>query len=146
MWHKHSIRKLQMEFQTFDVSICNGNEKHPIWTLTFYTDFSRSSSFMFPLLLLTKEVQNTVCNSLLPIVTTSWPNLNKIGWPELHQILIFWQKTCQFYYVKHFWNIACAILKEVLQVKHLMMFMLFIIRLLSFIIPKITEVRHLKPS
>ena len=39
-------------FQTSDVSICNGNKKNPIGTSTFYTDFLRSSSSMFPLLLL----------------------------------------------------------------------------------------------
>ena len=33
------ITELKMEFQTFNVSICNGNKKYPIGTLTFYTDF-----------------------------------------------------------------------------------------------------------
>ena len=32
--------ELQMEFQTSDVSICNGNKKYPIGASTFYTDFS----------------------------------------------------------------------------------------------------------
>ena len=31
------IKELQMTFQTSDVSICNGNMKYPIETLTFPT-------------------------------------------------------------------------------------------------------------
>ena len=37
------------------------------------------STFMFPLLLLTVETQNAICNSLLAIFITSWQSLKKIG-------------------------------------------------------------------
>ena len=53
----------------------------------------RSRFFIFPLLLLTVEVQNTICNSLLTIVTTSLQNLNKIGWCQLHKICIYLTKN-----------------------------------------------------
>ena len=33
------ITDLQFEFRTFDISICNGNNKQPIGTSTFYTEF-----------------------------------------------------------------------------------------------------------
>ena len=67
-----------MEFQTFDVSICNANKKDPIETSTFLHGFCVQGYFMFSLLLLTVDVQNTICNSLLTIVTTSWQNLNTL--------------------------------------------------------------------
>ena len=46
------------------------------------TRIMRSSSFMFPLPLLTVSVQNIIHNSLLTILTTSWQSLEKIGWSE----------------------------------------------------------------
>ena len=53
----------------------------------------RSSSFMFPLLLITVEVKNTICNSLITMFTTSWRNLIKIGWSELYKMLSFFTKS-----------------------------------------------------
>ena len=46
--------ELQTEFQTFEVSICNGNKKLSIGSSTFSPMFA-SKLIMFPLLLLTKE-------------------------------------------------------------------------------------------
>ena len=34
-----NTKELQMTFQTFDVSICNGNMKYPVGTSTFRTKF-----------------------------------------------------------------------------------------------------------
>ena len=48
---------------------------------------------MFPLLLITVEVKNTICNSLITMFTTSWRNLIKIGWSELYKILSFLTKS-----------------------------------------------------
>ena len=62
-----------------DFSICNGKMKNHIGTSTFYTKFLRSSSSLFLLTLLTVDVQNTICNSLITIPKASWRNLNKIG-------------------------------------------------------------------
>ena len=71
----------------------------------------RSSSFMFPLLLITVEVKNTVCNSFITMFTTGWGNLIKIGWSELYKILSFFTKSRFTCYP--FWYIVSAILKEV---------------------------------
>ena len=92
-----------MEFQTFDVCICNGNKKCPMGTSKFYTDFLGilAISCFHCIAIAKKEVQTTICNSLLTIVTTSWQNGNKIGLPKLHEILIFFDKK-PFYYVNHF--------------------------------------------
>ena len=72
----------------------------------------RSSSFMFLLLLLTVEVQNTICISLITMFTTIWWNLNKIGCWKVGKILGLWEKNA-VYYVNQFWNIIGAILKGV---------------------------------
>ena len=86
------IKELQMTFQTSDVSICNGNEI-PYRNINFSHLILRSSSFMFPLLLITVEVKNTICNSLITMLTTSWRNLIKIGWSEPYKILSFFTKN-----------------------------------------------------
>ena len=51
----------------------------PYRNINFSHLILRSSSFMFPLLLITVEVKNTICNSLITMFTTSWRNLIKIG-------------------------------------------------------------------
>ena len=91
-------KELQMTFQTVDVSICNSNMKYPIEASTFSHLILRSSSFMFPLLLITVEVKNTICNSLITMFTTSWRNLIKIGWSELYKIWAFFTKSCSTCY------------------------------------------------
>ena len=60
------IKELLMIFHTSDISICNSNIKDPIGTSTFYT--IRSSSSMFPLLLLlpTLEVYECYLQTFLP--------------------------------------------------------------------------------
>ena len=73
------IKELQMTFQTSDVNICNGNIKLPYRNINFSHLILRSSSFMFPLLLITVEVKNTIYNSLITMFTTSWRNLIEIG-------------------------------------------------------------------
>ena len=60
------------------------------------------------------------------------PNYTKFG--------AFRQKVV--YHVNHFWNVVGAILKEFLKVKQLKNAKLWIKRLSSFIIPKITVVWH----
>ena len=137
--------ELQMEFQTSDVNICNGNKKYPIGTSTFYKDFLCWSSFIFTLLLLTVYVQSIICNSLLTMFTTAWQNLNKIGWSQLHKIWIFFDKK-PAYFVNHFWYFVSAGLIEVLCVKQVMMLLVFIIELPSFSISKLSVVWHFKPS
>ena len=51
----------------------------PYRNINFSHLILRSSSFMFPLLLITVEVKNTICNSLITMFMTSWRNLIKIG-------------------------------------------------------------------
>ena len=103
MWHKYLLRNYK---QTSNVSIGNGNIKYPIGSWTVY-----SISSMFPLLLLTLEVKNTICNSLINICTMSWCNLNKIWWSKLHKIWSILTKSC--FACQPFWHIVGAILKEV---------------------------------
>ena len=58
-----------MEFQTFDVSICNGNKntllEHQLLHGFCVQDLSCFFFFFFSLLFLTVEDQNTNCKSLL---------------------------------------------------------------------------------
>ena len=65
----------------------------PYRNINFSHLILRSSSFVFPLLLITVEVKNTICNSLITMFTTSWRNLIKIGWSELYKILSFFTKS-----------------------------------------------------
>ena len=51
----------------------------PCRNINFSHLILRSSSFMFPLLLITVEVKNTIFNSLITMFTTSWRNWIKIG-------------------------------------------------------------------
>ena len=88
-----------------------GQYEIPYQNINFSHLILRSSSFMFPLLLITVEVKNKICNSLVIMFTSSWRNLIKIKLSELYKILSFFTKsrfTCQT-----FWHIVSAILKEV---------------------------------
>ena len=98
---------------------------------------------MFPLLLVTVEGKNTICNSLITMFTTSWRNLIKIGWSELYKILSFFTKTVS--HVKHPDISLAPFWKRFLQVKQFHDAKVFNTRLPSFVIPKITVVWHMKP-
>ena len=75
---------------------------------------------MFPLLLITEEVKNTTCNSLITMFTTSWRNLIKIGWSELYKILSFFiQKAVS--HVNHSDISLAPFWKRFLQVNNFMM-------------------------
>ena len=118
--------------------------------INFLHAILRSSSFEFPLLILTVysiKVQNTIYKLFpLTIFTTSWHDLNEIGWSKLHRILIYLTET-YIYYVNLFWIIVSKILKYVSACKtNNDALRVFVIRLPPFIIPKITVVWHLKPS
>ena len=100
---------------------------------------------MFPLLLITVEVKNTICNSLITMFTTSWRNLIKIGWSELYKILSFFfffflQKAVS--HVNHSDISLAPFWKRFLQVKQFHDAKGFNTRLPSFVIPKITVVWH----
>ena len=73
------IKELQMTFQTSDVSICQRQYQIPYRNINFSHLILRSSSFIIPLLLITVEVKNTNCYSLITMFTTSWRNLIEIG-------------------------------------------------------------------
>ena len=92
LWHKHLIRTYKWHFRlpmsAFATAIWNTLSKHELFTLNF------AFNFMFPLLLITVEVKNTICNYLITMFTTSWRNLIKIGWSELYKILSFFTKSC----------------------------------------------------
>ena len=75
---------------------------------------------MFLLLLITVEVKNTMCNSLITMFTTSWRNLIKIGWSELYKILSFLQKAISN--VKHSDISLAPFWKSFLQVKQFIWF------------------------
>ena len=139
--NKCLLRNYKCNFRLPMSSIATVTRNNP---LQLFTRIFHSISFSFPLLLLPVKVQNNICNSLLTILTTSLQNLNKIGRSELNKIWIYLTKPV--YYAKQFWNIVSAILKEVLHVKQFMMLRVFIIRVPSFILPKITVVWHLKAS
>ena len=65
---------------------------------------------MFPLLLITVEVKNTIYDSLITMFTTSCRNLIKIGLSKLYKTSEFFlQKAVS--HVKH--SFVSAILKEV---------------------------------
>ena len=79
LWHKHAlIKELQMTYQTYRQHLQQQYEI-PYRNINFSHLILRSSSFLFPLLLITVEVKNTICNSLITMFTTSWRNLIKIG-------------------------------------------------------------------
>ena len=86
LWHKHLLRNYkwcQHLQRQYEIPNRNINFSHLILC---------SSSFMFPLLLITVEVKNTICNSLITMFITSCRNLIKIGWSELYKILSFFYK------------------------------------------------------
>ena len=95
---------------------------------------------MFPLILITVEVKNTICNSLITMFTTSWRNLIKIGWSELELY-----KMLSFFYKKPFHMLTITsdislapFWKRFLQVKQFHDAKWFNTRFPSFVIPKIT--------
>ena len=104
----------------------------PYWNINFLHGFMRTSSFVF---ILINIIIFVILYYFLLQAGKIWKK--KIGWSELHKILIFFEKKLVYYNI-HFWNIASVILEEVVNVKQLMMLRKFIIRLLSFIMSKIT--------
>ena len=130
------IKELQMIFQTSNVSICNGNMKYPIETSVFHT-ILRSSSFMFPLLLITVEVKNTIYNSLKNYV---YHKLAKFDQNQMIRNIqnfeLFYEKP--FSHVKHSDMSLAPFWKRFLQVKQFHDAKVFNTRLPSFVIPKIT--------
>ena len=142
------IKELQMTFQTSDVSICNGNMKYPIYrNINFSHLMLRSSSFMFPLLLITVEVKNTICNSLITIYV--YHKLAKFdqNWMirTIHNFEVFFlQKAVS--HVNHSDISLAPFWKRFLQVKQFHDNNGFKTRLSSFVIPKITVVWHIKPE
>ena len=108
-----------MIFHTSDFSICNGNIKDLIGTPTFYT---KSYDQALP--------TRCCCQN---IFTTSWWNLNKIGWPELHNIWSLLDVS-----LAPFWKKS----PKVKQFNDEKMYK----QISSFIIPKITVVWHMWPG
>ena len=119
IWHtlsKHQLFTLNFAFKLFHVSIAIDN--------------CRS--------------QNTICNSVITMFTTSWQNLIKIGWSEQFKILSFLQKAVS--HVKHSDISLAPFWRRFLQMKQFHDAKVFNTRLQSFVIPKITEVWHMKPE
>ena len=89
LWHKHLLRNYKWDFRLPMSAFAMATYRN----INFSHLILRSSSFMFPLLLIIVEVKNTICNSLITMFNTSWRNLIKIGWSELYKILSFFTKT-----------------------------------------------------
>ena len=105
----------------------------PYRNINFSHLILRSSSFMFPVLLIIVEINNTICNSLITMFVTSWRNLIKIGWSELYKILsLFYKKPFHMlsiltYRYRHFERCFCnwnnfMMLKYLIQYFHLSLF------------------------
>ena len=99
LWHKHLLRN-------YNISDCRcqhlqRQHEIPYRNINFSHLILRSSSIMFPLLLITVEVKNTICNSLITMFTTSWRNLIKIGWSELQNFEFFF-----FFFLKPFYMLT----------------------------------------
>ena len=93
LWHKH-LRNYKWHFRLpMSAFAFERQYEIPYRNIDFSHLILRSSSFMFPLLLITVEVKNTICNSLITMFTTSWRNLIKTGWSELYKILSFFTKS-----------------------------------------------------
>ena len=73
------IKELQNDISDFRCQHLQRQYEIPYRNINFSPLILRSSSFMFPLLLITVEVKNAICNSLIAMFTTSWRNLIKIG-------------------------------------------------------------------
>ena len=69
------IMELQIVFQTFDVSICNGNKKYPIGTLLFFTQIFAFRLFHVSIFVANRISSNTICNALLNFFNIRWQNL-----------------------------------------------------------------------
>ena len=107
----------------------------PYRNINFSHLILRSSSFMLPLLLITVEVKNIICNSLITMFTTSWRNLIKIA-DDLNytKFWAFLQKAVSR--VKHSDISLASFWKRFLHVKQLHGSKVFNTRLLSFLISK----------
>ena len=138
------IKELQMTFSDFRCQHLQRQYGIPYRNTNFSHLILRSSSFMFPLLLIAIEVKNTICNSLITMLTTSWRNLIKIGWSKLYKILSFFPKEVS--HVNHSDISLAPFWKRFLQVKQFHDAKGFNTRLPSFVIPKITVVWHMKPE
>ena len=142
--HKHLLRNYKWHFD-FRCQHLQRQNEIPYRNINFSHLILHSSSFMFPLLLITVEVKNTIRNSLITMFTTSWRNLIKIGWSELYKILsLFLQKAVSHVYhsdisLAPFW-------KRFLQVIQFHDAKGFKTRLPSFVIPKIAVVWHMEPE
>ena len=92
LWHKHLLRNYKWHFRlpmsAFATTIWNALSKHELFTLNFAFKLFHVSTAIDNV-----EVKNTICNSLITMFTTSWRNLIKIGWSELHIILSFFTKS-----------------------------------------------------
>ena len=92
LWHKHLLRNYKWHFRppmsAFATAIWNTLSKHNFSHLIL-----RSSSFMFPLLLITVEVKNTICNSLITMFSTSWQIWSKSDDPNYTKVWTFFTKS-----------------------------------------------------
>ena len=71
LWHKHLLR-ITNDISDFRCQHLQRQYEIPYRNINFSHLILRSSSSTFPLLLITVEVKNTICNSLITMFTTSW--------------------------------------------------------------------------
>ena len=71
-------KELQMTLQTADVSICNDGMIYLFGTSSFHTKVCIQAFPCFYCFLLTLEIQNTICYSLITLSTRNWQNFNQI--------------------------------------------------------------------
>ena len=88
VWHTHLLRNYKCHFRlpmsAFATAIWNTLSKHQLFTLKFAFQLFHVSTAIDNC-----RSQNTICNSLITMFTTSWANLIKIGWSELYKISRF---------------------------------------------------------
>ena len=106
-------KEFQMIFLASDANICNGYMKYHIRTSTFHVRFCVQALPFSIAIAYCPKVQNNIYNCLIIMFTTSWRNLNKIGWSELHKMWCFMTKSrlpCKpflTYRWRHFERVFC---------------------------------------
>ena len=116
LWHKHLLRNYKInDISDFRCQHLQRQYEIPYRNINFSHLILRSSSFMLPLLLITVEVKNIICNSLITMFTTSWRNLIKIADDPNTKFWAFLQKAVSR--VKHSDISLASFWKRFLHVK-----------------------------
>ena len=143
LWHKHLLRNYKCHFRLlmseFAAAIWNTLSKHQLFTLNFAFKL-----FHVSIAMITAEVKNTICNSLITMFPQAGKIWSKSDDPNYTKFWASLQKAVSR--VKHFEISLAPFWKRFLQLKQFHDAKVFNTRLQSFVIPKITIVWHMKPE